>query len=224
MKKIFVLSLLAVSSAGALAEGYAGASVGRGKLPFNCAQGASCDQSVNMFKLYAGVRLKETSQIDLGIGRIDAVEVAYLRTNGKASENAMVDQGYYYYYIDPADPDNNNFNNGWTVGTRSVPSVRLLSLDTLVLAPVLNIGVTPDVGLFFKAGFALVTSSVKSTLNGVSLGNESATKLKPYVGFGASYRVLDGVKVFGSSDWFQYSADGLSGTARTLNLGAEMIF
>jgi hypothetical protein len=214
MKKIFVLSLLAVSSAGALAEGYAGASVGRGKLPFNCAQGASCDQSVNMFKLYAGVRLKETSQIDLGIGRIDAVEVAYLRTNGKASENSVVDKTYFFY-----DPD-----LGPTFPNHSVSSIRQVSLDALLLAPVLNIGVAPDVGLFFKAGVALVTSSVKSSLDGVSLKNESATKLKPYVGFGASYRVLDGVKVFGSSDWFQYSADGLGGTARTLNLGAEMTF
>jgi len=214
MKKIFVSSLLVALSAAAQAEGYIGTSIGRGKLPFDCAEGASCKQSVNVFKLYAGTRLKEASQIDIGFGRIDAVEVAYLRNNSKATQTTMVDQVYLYN-----DPD-----NGPTYLTRNVPSRRLVSLDALVLAPVLHIGITKEAEVFVKAGAAVVTGTVKSTLNGVSMKSNSDTKLKPYLALGASYSVTPGVKVFGSSDWFRYSADDVNGVARAFSVGAEVAF
>lgn len=225
MKKIFVPSLFALLSVGAQAEGYVGASIGRGKLPFDCAQDAvSCKQSVNVFKLYAGTRLKESHQINLGVGRIDALEVGFLRTNGKAAETRMVEQTYYL--IDPDDP----FNNG--PATRMAPTRRLVSLDALVVAPVLRIDVMSGVDVFVKAGAAIVTSSVKTTIlepktnpkGEVSLKSESQTKLKPYLAAGASYTVMPGVKVVGSADWFSYSVEGVSGTARALSLGAEVAF
>ena len=58
----------------------------------------------------------------------------------------------------------------------------------------------------------------------VSLKSESQTKLKPYLAAGASYTVMPGVKVVGSADWFSYSVEGVSGTARALSLGAEVAF
>lgn len=214
MKKLFVFGALAALSASALAEGYVGASVGRGKLPFSCAEGANCKQTVNVFKLYAGTRLKEANRVDLGVGRIDSIEVAFLRNTNKATETTIVEQTYFF----------NDPINGPSVLVRDVPSRRLLSLDALVLAPVLNFGVADNTSLFVKAGAAVVTATIKSTLNGVSMKSESKTKLQPYVGFGASYNVVPSVKVFGASDWFRYSTEGASGTARALSVGAEVAF
>lgn len=214
MKKSFVFGALVALSMGAQAEGYVGASVGRGKLPFNCADGAECKQSVNVFKLYAGTRLKESNRIDFGVGRLDSLEMAFVRNTGKASETKIVEQTYFFN--DPV--------NGPSVLVRNVPSRRLLSLDALVFTPVMNFDVAQNTSLFVKAGAAVVTATIKSTLNGTSIKSESKTKLQPYVGFGAAYNVMPNVKLFGASDWFRYSADGESGTARALSLGAEMAF
>jgi len=227
MKKIFVMGALAVAAVGAQADGYVGASVGRGKLPFDCEQGTSCKQRVNVFKIYAGTRLKEARQLDLGIGRIDALEVGFLRTNGKATETRMEEQEYNVIVKDPADPTN-TIND---VFTRTAPARRLVSLDALVFAPVLRVNVMTDVDLFVKAGAAVVTATVKTTKTAttevpkeVSVKSESQTKLKPYLALGASYAVTSGVKVFGATDWFPYSVEGVSGTVRAFSLGAEMAF
>lgn len=227
MKKIFVMSVLAAAAAGAHAEGYVGASVGRGKLPFDCEQDATCKQRVNVFKIYAGTRLKEARQIDVGIGRIDALEVGYLRTNGKATETRMEEQQYNVIIKDPSDPTN-TIND---VLTRTAPARRLVSLDALVLAPVLRVNVMSDVDLFVKAGAAIVTATVRTTKTAttaepteIGVKSDSQTKLKPYVALGASYAVMSGIKVFGSADWFSYSVEGVSGTARVFSLGAEMAF
>lgn len=214
MKKIIVSTLLAAVAAGAQADGYVGASIGRGKLPFDCASDASCKDSVNVFKLYAGTRLKESRQLDLGVGRLDALEVGFMRSASKSTETRTVEQTYII--IDPI--------NGNTVTTRMVPQRRLVSMDALLLSPVLHVGVMQDVDLFVKAGAAIVTSTVKSTLNDVSIKSESQTKLKPYVALGASYGVAPGFKVFGSADWVPFSVEGVSGTARAISLGAEMAF
>lgn len=216
MKKIFVSSLLAALSIGAQAEGYIGASVGRGKMSLNCAEGASCRQSVNIFKLYAGTRLNESHRINIGAARIDALEVAYMRSNGGVSETSMVDQQYL-----GEDPD----FGGPAVLVRTVPARRLVSLDALVLAPVLTVEVAPHIDAFAKAGFALVTGTVESTLNGVSYGGHSSTRLKPYIGFGASATVVPNrVKLLGSFDWLKYGTGEVSGAVRTINFGTEVSF
>ena len=232
MKKFYVMCALAALVSSAQADGYVGASVGRGKLPFDCAQEANCKQRVNVFKLYAGTRLKDARQLDLGIGRIDALEVGFMRTNGKATETRMVTQQFVEYYPDPGDPTQTIVN----VLDRTVPARRLVSVDALVLAPVLHVNLTRDVDLFVKAGAAIVSATVKTTTTAstetgpdakpreVSLQSNTRTKLKPYLAFGASYAVASDVKVFGSADWVPYSVDAVSGTARVISLGAEMAF
>lgn len=227
MKKIYVMSLLAVAAAAAHAEGYVGASVGRGKLPFDCQQDATCKQRVNVFKIYAGTRLKDSRQIDLGVGRVDALEVGYLRNYGRATETRMEEQQYNVIVRDPSDPTNTTND----VFTRTAPARRLVSLDALLLAPVLRVNVMPDVDLFVKAGAAIVTATVKTTKTAttaepteVSVKSDSQTKLKPYVALGASYAVTSGIKVFGSADWLPYSVEGINGTARAFSLGAELAF
>lgn len=232
MKKIFVMCALAAGVAGAQADGYVGASVGRGKLPFDCAQDANCKQRVNVFKLYAGTRLKDSRQIDVGIGRIDALEVGFIRTNGKATETRMVSQQYVESYPDPSDPSQTIVN----VLDRTVPARRLVSVDALILAPVLRVNLMSDVDLFVKAGAAIVSATVKTMTTAstesapeaspreVSLRSNTQTKLKPYLAFGASYAVTPTVKVVGSADWMPFSVDAVSGNARAFSLGAEMAF
>lgn len=214
MKKIFMSTLLMAGAMSAQADGYVGASLGRGKLPFDCAQDATCKQSVNVFKIYAGTRLKEASQLRLGPVQVDALEVGFVKTGSKASETSIVEQSYII--IDPI--------NGNTVTTRMVPQIRQVSLDALVFTPVLHMPLSKEFDVFVKPGAALITATMKTTLNGVSQRSESELKLKPYVSFGASYAVTPGVRVFGSSDWFPYSVEGVHGVSRALNLGAEVSF
>lgn len=215
MNKIFAASLVLAFSGLAQAEGYVGASVGSGRLPFDCASDAKCKQSVAILKLYAGTRLKPAHQIDLGgLARLDAVEVGYVRNASDARETRTVDQKYLFN--DPV--------NGPTFLTRAVPSRRLVSMDAVLLTPVLRLGLQPDVDLFFKAGAAVVTTTVESTLNDVRQKSESRTRVKPYVSLGASIQALPNVKVLGSIDAFTYGVGEVSGTISSFNLGAEMAF
>lgn len=214
MSKIVFSVVLLTLSAGAQADGYAGASVGRGKLPVDCVRGAVCEQNVNFFKLYAGARLSDASTLNMLGGKVDALEVAFVRHAGKASVTKKVDQEYLF-----DDPD-----NGPTYLIRSVPFRRAVSVDALIVAPVFHISPFRDVEIFFKPGVAMVTSTVKTTLNGISQKSESQNKLTPHLSLGASYSLMPAVKVFGSSDWFRYGVEDLGGTTRAFSLGAEVAF
>lgn len=214
MKKIFVTTMLLAGAVGAQADGYVGATVGRGKLAFDCAQDATCKKSINVFKLYAGTRLKEASQFDLGIAKVDALEVAFQRSGSKGAENKTVEQSYLII-----DPDNGN-----TVSTRMVLQRRLVSYDALVLAPVVRMGLTREIDLFVKPGAAIVSTTVRTIVNDVGQQSETQTKLKPYVSLGASLLVAGNFRVIGAFDWMPVSVGNVTGSTHSFNLGAEASF
>lgn len=215
MKKILVTTVLLAGAAGAQADGYIGATVGRGKLAFDCAQDATCKQSINVFKLYAGTRLKEASQLDLGIAKIDALEVGYQRSGSKAVETKIVEQNYLLI-----DPDNGN-----TASVRMVPQRRLVSYDALVLAPVVRASLTREIDLFIKPGAAVVSTTVRTVINGVGQQSETQTKLKPYLSVGGSVAIAGNVRMVGAFDWMPVSSVGsVTGSTHSFNLGAEASF
>lgn len=214
MKKLILMGgLLAFSAVAAQAEGYIGSSLGRGKMSLDCEQGASCKESANVFKLYAGTKLSESAQLDLGVARLDGFEVAYVRTiNDAQSLRSVKQQGLVEgEYL----PDN---------GIVDVPMRQRFSVDAIVMAPVLHAHLTSDLQIFIKPGLGVVTATINTDVNGTSTRSDSSIRVKPYVALGLDYAVTKGVKIVGSAEWLGYAVQGESGTLRSVNLGAQVDF
>lgn len=214
MRKLVVVGMIALVTNAVQAEGYIGASLGRGKMSFDCTAGASCRENVNVFKLYAGTRLSDAEEMSFGAARVDGVEVAYLRTLKGATSLSMIEQSYLFI-----EPDGSG-----TVLDRVVPSRQKLSIDAIAMAPVLSAQVTENFRVFAKPGLALVTASIDSEINGQRIRQDSSVRLNPYISLGANYAVVTGVKVFGSFDMVGYRLKSERGTVQSLNLGAEVDF
>jgi hypothetical protein len=208
MKKYIASMALSVLSAVAVAGGYVGASVGKGKISYSCNENLNCKHSDNVFKIYAGTRLKDADKIDLaGFAVVDALEVAYLKTS-KVSSTGAVSMMYN-------DTDAND------VLTKDVAVRYRIGLDALIFAPVIRVQVDSDASVFSKVGLGIVSSTLSNDLDGRSNKSETANKFKPYIAFGADYRVVESLKVFGMLDFLPYEVNGVKGTARSLAVGAE---
>lgn len=219
MKYIAAAAVLAVLSGSVHADGYVGLAFGRGKLPINCPSGAdNCKDRVNVFKLYAGTRLSPDRQIDLNVARLDGIEVAYARSKGARMSTSNPGQVLALVENEFGDLENQVLNT-------SLPFKQKLSLDALVIAPVLSVPVpVPGLRFFAKPGIAIVTATLDSEWNGKSQRSDSSTKAKPYVSVGLEYEVVKGVALQGAVDWMRYAVENQSGTQRSVNIGAQVSF
>ena len=221
MKKMILMgSMFAFSAVAAQAEGYIGASLGRGKMSLDCEQGASCKESANVFKLYAATKLSEPSQLDLGIARLDGFEVAYVRTVNNALKLRTVQQQGIVLVPSEFEGDPPVEANGLV----NVPMRQRFSVDAIVMAPVLHAQLTNDLRIFVKPGLGVVTATIDTDVNGQSTRSDSSIRVKPYIAFGVDYAVAEGVKIFGSAEWLGYAVQGGSGTLRSVNMGAQVDF
>lgn len=236
MKKIAVVGMIALLGSAAHAEGYLGASVGRGKVSVDCAVGETCSDRVSVFKLYAGTRIHEGARLDIG------VEAAYLRTvNEIQRRSTTLRQGL----VAVENEFTGEFETTPAVG--SVPFRQSLSLDAIVIAPVFTFKVTPRFSVFAKPGVGLVTATLKNSVEDVvnagvadfrySRGgterSDSEFQLQPYVSLGADFAVLPTLKIVGSFDYLGYKSKGENatrevkkerGSLRNLNVGAQYLF
>ncbi len=217
MKNIVLFGAMAILSTAVNAGGYAGVSMGRGKLPIDCA-GGSCKDSVNVFKLYAGTRFSAPQQIDLGIATIDGLEVSYMKSQGATRtvseptkiKGLVLDE--FGSDLIPAVIDVN------------VPFRQKLSVDALTIAPVIRVPLAAGMAVFAKPGVALVTATLDSEWDGRSQRSDSATKVKPYLAVGLEYEVYKGVALQGAFDWMGYKVSKQSGALRSFSLGAQVAF
>lgn len=219
MKYIAAAAVLAIVSGSVHANGYVGLSFGRGKLPIDCSSGAdACKDRVNVFKLYAGTRLSPSSQMDLGVAKLDGVEVAYMRA--KESRFSTSNPGQIVALVENEFGDLEN-----QVVNVNMPFKRKLSFDSLVIAPVLTAALpVPGLRVFAKPGVAVVTSTVDAEWNGRSQRSDSSTRVKPYASVGVEYEVLKGVSLQGAFDWMRYAVGDQSGTHRSMTVGAQVAF
>lgn len=209
MKKIIVAFSFCLSSAATFAQGYVGAVAALTSIGLDCSGQTNCDKRGFGVKFYAGSKLSASNQIDLGIGKVDAVEVGVINF-GKASSQFTAG----YTYEDPV--------LGLTPATRVVHQVA--TANALTAAVVLNAPVTTDFALSARLGGAYVSSTVKKYVEGAGDGSVTSTKLKPYVGFSASYNIVDSIKLIGSYDATRYDVLGHQSWLSLLGLGAEMSF
>lgn len=241
MKKTAVVGMIALLGSAAHADGYLGASVGRGKVSVDCAAGETCSDRVSVFKLYAGTRIHEGSRIDIG------VEAAYLRTvNEIQRRGTTLRQGLVGA---PPEFDPPEVLEAWgtTPAVGSVPFRQGLSLDAIVIAPVFSFKVTPKFNMFVKPGIGLVTATLKNRVENVvnrdvaefryfqggSERSDSEFQVQPYVSLGVDFAVLPTLKIVGSFDYLGYKSKGEnaareirkeSGSLKNLNVGAQYQF
>ena len=218
MKYIVAAATLATLSGLAQANGYVGLNLGRGKTPIDCPSRAdACKDKVNVFKLYAGTRLGAARQMDLGVARLDGIEVAYTRV--KEASSSTTDPAQVLALIENEFGDLEN-----VVQNTTVPFKQKLTLDALTIAPVLRAQVMEGFHLFAKPGLAVVTTTLDSERNAQSQRSDSSTKIKPYLSLGLEYEVLKGISVLGAVDWIGYKVRDQRGTHRSVNLGAQVSF
>lgn len=239
MKKTAVVGMIALLGSAAHADGYLGASVGRGKVSVDCAAGETCSDRVSVFKLYAGTRIHEGARIDIG------VEAAYLRTvNEVQRRSTTLRQGLVGT---PPEFEGDPWTTASSLG--SVPFRQDFSIDAIVIAPVFTFKVTPKFNMFVKPGVGLVTTTLKNRVENVVVANpdsedfrysrggsersDSEFQVQPYISLGVDFAVLPTLKIVGSFDYLGYKSKGEnaareirkeSGSLKNLNVGAQYQF
>lgn len=213
MKRLIAACYLAGVSSVALADGYFGAVLALSKIQSGCSAGYKCDQVAIGGRLYGGTKLKPSQVVDLGgLGSINAMEVGYIRPgNGKSSGNKVI-QRY------------NSDINVSAVEVVSVPATERVEATAIYAALVSNFPLDAQTSLNAKLGVAYVSSTLHSSVEGVSDGGQTATKFKPYLGLGAAYSIGDGLSLTGSFDFTQYDVVGRKGNITALGFGAQKSF
>ena len=114
------------------------------------------------------------------------------------------------------------FRSGSADNPYTVPGKIRLGFDALILAGVARANIDDQFSLLAKAGVAYVTATKRVDLNGQSSRSTSASKFKPYLGFGADYKVLPNVRVGAQLDLSAFEVSGDKGVIKALGLSAEM--
>lgn len=209
MNRFFLGFAIFTATTLANAQGYVGAVRSFTNIGYECPPGMNCDKSGHGWRFYGGTKLSASKQIDLGIGKVDSVEVGYLKyAQVISSGQATVD-----YLNDVGDP-----------ATRIAPTALRIQADALTLAMVARFPLVDQLSASARLGVAYVSSTVRHDLDGMTNTSETTTKLKPYVGFGVEYDIPSVVKVVGTFDLTKVNAGGFSGNARMIGLGAEKSF
>lgn len=210
MKRLIAVFLLTISVFPVYAQGYVGAVRSLSNIDFNCSDEINCHKKGQAWRFYGGVRLAPKSVIDLGAGRIDAVEVAYMRFGAAHSGS--------YRTVNVYDA------NQAAVVQVVKDVVYKAQADALSASFVARFPVVDNFNVLGRLGVAYVSSTLRTEVGGVSDSSETSTKLKPYAGLGLEYEIPSVVKIIGSLDWTRYDASGRSGSLRMIGLGAETSF
>ncbi len=200
MKRVLTLCASVLACSAASAEGYAGAVVALSRVEFGCTSGYSCDYKGHGGKLYAGTQLSANHSVDLGVGKLDALEFAYLKFGGARGN------------LDVPDPFNPQSYNESALS------------DAVAVAGVAHFPVVDQFAIVAKLGLAYVSSTVRTAQNGKSLGETTENHVQPYGALGLEYAIPNVVKIVGSLDMTRYKVGSRKGNARMIGIGAETNF
>jgi len=206
MKKLMIASAMVVYGGVAAAQGYAGAVVALTKLGSGCSGTLSCDTRGVGAKIYFGSKLAKESRFEFGFGEVDAVEFGVM-SFGKGS---------YTYSKD--------YVNGATGVPFTLDASTVNTANALVASIVARVPIFDGASILVRPGLAYVSSTQRYYVAGVQNGSETTTKLKPYVGLGLEYSLVDKFKVVGSFDWTRFDAASQKVNLMSLGLGAEIGF
>lgn len=210
MKRLITASVLSLVALSAYSQGYVGAVRSLTNVDFDCSNDTDCHKSSHGWKFYGGVKLAPASVIDLSIGRIDAVEVAYMRF-GEARSAGLRTVGVY------------DANRSAVVQVVKDVAYKAQA-DAISASLVGRFPVVSNFNLLGRLGVAYVSSTLRTDLGGVSDTSNTTTKLKPYLGLGFEYEIPSVMKLVGSMDVTRYDAVGRAGNLRMIGVGAETSF
>jgi len=215
MKRYVAMALLGGASSLVCAQGYVGAVLALTNIGADCPAGLDCKNSSEGFRLYAGTKLPPRYAFDFGFGKLDALEVGYMRF-GRGSINGTQTVTEYIPALD------DGVNN--PIVARSAPLNGTTQADAITAAVVAHVPIAEQFAASARLGLAYVSSTYRTVLDGRSYTSETATKLKPYIGFGLEYDIPAIAKIIGTFDMTKYDAAGLTGNLRMIGLGAERSF
>lgn len=210
MKHLIATPMLLFFVFPAYSQGYVGAVRSLSNIDFQCSDDINCHKSAQAWRLYGGMKLESKSVVDLGVGRMDAVEISYMR-----------------------------FGSAYSGGTRTVGVVSnqqgavvqvvkdvvyTAQADALSASLVARFPVVGDFNVLGRLGLAYVSSTLRAEVGGISDSSQTATKFKPYAGLGFEYEIPSVMKIVGSMDWTRYDVAGRSGALRMIGVGAETSF
>lgn len=199
MKRILAMVALSGAAFAASAEGYAGAVFALTKVEAGCLSGYSCDLKGRGGKLYAGSKLSAAKAVDFGFGKIDAIEIAYLKFGDTKAELPAPDV----------------FN----------PALREYSVtDAIAVAAVAHVPVVDQVSVVGKLGVAYVSSTLRKAQDNTSLGGVTENHFRPYLALGLEYDIPSVVKIVASVDVTKFQTNSRRGPAKMVGLGAETSF
>jgi hypothetical protein len=197
----------------ASAQGYVGAVRSLTNVGFDCAEGLTCDKSSKGWRFYGGTKLAPNNSLDFGIGKVNAVEVSYMRF-GHATLNGGSRQMSSYVYV----------------GINGIPVTVTQSLsymaeaDATSVAAVAHLPIFDQFALSARLGLAYVSSTFRTSVDGRVDSSKTESKFKPYIGLGFEYDIPSIVKLVGSLDMTKYDVNGYNGSMRMIGLGAEKTF
>ncbi|MGC4059591.1 MAG: outer membrane beta-barrel protein [Aquabacterium sp.] len=204
------LSAVAFSSQ---AQGYVGAVAALSSIGVDCAEKASCDKKGHGAKIYAGSKFDTANQFDLGgVGKDVWIEVGVV-SFGKAATSELG----YYYIVDPV-------NGGVLTDPISRQISKTATANALTVAAVAEFPIVNNLEFSLKLGAAYVSSTMRTYIDGVENGSLTETKLKPYIGLGVSYVVMNSFKIVGAYDHTSFDVDGRKSHVSNIGLGAEIGF
>jgi opacity protein-like surface antigen len=199
MKRVLALAALSLVSVAACAEGYVGAVLALTRVEAGCPSGYTCNFRGHGGKLYAGTKLSADRAVDFSFGKIDAIEVSYLKFGGTKAD------------LPPPDA----FNPGLHESTVT---------DAIAVSAVAHVPVADQFSVVGKLGLAYVSSTIRGAQDTTSLGGVSENHLKPYIALGLEYDIPNVVKIVGSMDLTGYQTTGRRGPATMIGIGAETNF
>lgn len=207
MFKCVVVSALGFCLAQSVeAQGYVGAVAALTSVGLDCSGHDTCDKKGFGVKLYAGSPISKENRVDLGVGVVDAVEFGLINFGKGGGAHTVT-----YIDLNSGSPFDQSVS---TVGTA----------NAIFGAFVARFAVVDTISLLVKPGLAYVSSTQRYYIGSNSNGSETATKLQPYLGFGAELNVDSKFKLVGSFDWTRYDVGSKKSNLTSLGLGAEIGF
>lgn len=210
MKKLFIAALVAASPS-VFAQGYVGAVAALTRLNDACEPLFRCGSSnAGGFKVFGGAYLPAAQTLNLGVAKVNRVEVGAMRF-GKISSSGV---GVKYAWNDDDE----------VYVPSDVTVKRSAQADAISGAVVMEVALADQLTLATKLGLAYVSATAAIERNGRRFDSKTQSSVQPYAGLGLEYALPGDVRLQGGVDWTRYRVAGRSGSATQLGLGASVAF
>lgn len=210
MKKILCVPVLLGIILPACAQGYFGAVAALSSTGLDCSSTLSCDKKGFALKVYGGTKLAPSSQLDLGVARLDAVEFSAINFGKVGSSGPTTVKRYNV--------------NTFALESVAVDASTVNTANAITASAVINAPISQDFTAAARVGIAYVSATTRRYVDGTSNASETQTKFQPYLGLSAAYSVTDAVRLVGSYDFTRAPFVGRTANVSAYGVGAELTY